>query len=73
MLVAVVVLFVICWGPMLIDNVLTAYGFVPFLKTGSLKHMKTAFHLMAYFNRLVTTSYYMPYLRGFFFTFFLII
>ena len=51
MLVAVVVIYVICWGPMLIDNVLQAYGILPFLRTGSLKYMGTAFHLMAYFNR----------------------
>ncbi|CAG2058616.1 unnamed protein product [Timema podura] len=29
MLVLVVVLFVICWGPMLIDNLLTAYDVLP--------------------------------------------
>ena len=51
MLVAVVALFVLCWAPVLIDNVLTAYGVLPFLRTSGLKHMATAFHLMAYFNR----------------------
>lgn len=51
MLVAVVVLFAICWGPLLIDNVLTAYSVLPTQRTGNLKHMATAFHLMAYFNR----------------------
>lgn len=51
MLVAVVVIYVICWGPMLIDNVLMAYDVLPFIRTGSLKYMGTAFHLMAYFNR----------------------
>lgn len=51
MLVAVVVLFAICWGPMLVDNVLTAYGYLPRLKGGTHKHLNTAFQLMAYFNR----------------------
>lgn len=51
MLVAVVVLFAICWGPLLIDNVLTAYNILPKQRTGYLKYMATAFHLMAYFNR----------------------
>jgi hypothetical protein len=51
MLVAVVVVFVVCWGPMLIDNVLTAWEVLPHLRTGPLKHMATTFHLMAYFNR----------------------
>lgn len=51
MLVAVVVLFAICWGPILIDNVLTAYGYLPRIKGGTHKHLNTAFQLMAYFNR----------------------
>lgn len=51
MLVAVVVLFVICWGPILVDNMLTAYGYLPHVKAGTYKHLNTAFQLMAYFNR----------------------
>lgn len=51
MLVAVVVLFVICWGPILVDNMLTAYGYMPHEKAGTYKHLNTAFQLMAYFNR----------------------
>jgi hypothetical protein len=51
MLIAVVALFVLCWAPVLIDNVLTAYGALPYIRTANLKHMATAFHLMAYFNR----------------------
>jgi len=51
MLVAVVVLFAICWAPMLVDNVLTAYGYLPRIKGGMHKHFNTAFQLMAYFNR----------------------
>lgn len=53
MLVAVVVLFVICWGPILVDNMLTAYGYLPRIKVGTYKHLNTAFQLMAYFNRYV--------------------
>lgn len=58
MLVAVVVIYVLCWGPMLIDNVLQAYGVLPFLRTGSLKYMGTAFHLMAYFNSCINPVVY---------------
>lgn len=53
MLVAVVVLFAICWSPMLIDNVLTSYGILPRLKHDTSKHLNTIFQLMAYFNRSV--------------------
>jgi len=56
MLIAVVALFVVCWAPVLIDNVLTAFGMLPYIRTSNLKHMATAFHLMAYFNRLVPSS-----------------
>jgi hypothetical protein len=51
MLVAVVVLFAICWAPLLIDNILTAYDIIPNMRCGFLKYMYTTFHLMAYFNR----------------------
>lgn len=51
MLVAVVIFFAVCWTPLLIDNVLTAFGVVPHLRVGSLKYMSSAFHVLAYFNR----------------------
>lgn len=51
MLVTVVVLFIICWAPLLIENVLTAYSVLPKQRIGKLKHISVAFHLMAYFNR----------------------
>lgn len=53
MLVAVVVLFIICWTPVLVENVLIAYGALPKQRHGVLKYMSIAFHLMAYFNRYV--------------------
>ncbi|XP_065339229.1 gastrin/cholecystokinin type B receptor-like isoform X3 [Cloeon dipterum] len=58
MLIAVVALFVVCWAPVLIDNVLTAYGVLPFIRTANLKHMATAFHLMAYFNSCINPIVY---------------
>ncbi|XP_047120148.1 pyroglutamylated RF-amide peptide receptor-like [Schistocerca piceifrons] len=58
MLVAVVVLFVLCWGPLLVDNVLTAFRQLPSYRTDSLKHMATAFHLMAYFNSCINPIVY---------------
>lgn len=51
MLVIVVVLFTICWAPLLIENVLTAYGILPKQRIDKLKHISITFHLMAYFNR----------------------
>lgn len=58
MLVAVVVLFAICWSPMLIDNVLTAYGIFPKQKHSHYKHMNTAFQLMAYLNSCINPIIY---------------
>ncbi|XP_048513777.1 QRFP-like peptide receptor isoform X2 [Athalia rosae] len=58
MLVAVVVLFVICWGPMLTDNVLTAYGVLARVKSGSSKHANVVFQLMAYFNSCINPIVY---------------
>ncbi|XP_068084404.1 pyroglutamylated RF-amide peptide receptor-like [Anabrus simplex] len=58
MLVAVVVLFVICWAPLLIYNVLKAYGVIPSNAPGPVKHVGTAFHLMAYFNSCINPLVY---------------
>ncbi|KAF5294838.1 hypothetical protein FQA39_LY00322 [Lamprigera yunnana] len=58
MLVAVVALFAICWGPLLIDNVLMAYNILPKQRTGYFKYMGTAFHLMAYFNSCINPIIY---------------
>ncbi|RZF36065.1 hypothetical protein LSTR_LSTR005881 [Laodelphax striatellus] len=58
MLVMIVIVFVICWGPLLVDNVLTAFGVLPDQKSGSLKHMYTGFTLMAYFNSCVNPIVY---------------
>ena len=54
MLVAVVVLFVICWAPLLILNVLYAYDAVSKYSTdGGNKNIQSAFTVMAYSNRYV--------------------
>ncbi|XP_076441094.1 cholecystokinin receptor-like [Babylonia areolata] len=50
MLVAVVVLFAVCWGPILINNVLVAFGVLEQLHHGWLKPMRQVFWLMAYLN-----------------------
>lgn len=58
MLVAVVVLFAICWSPLLIENVLTAYAVLPSPKYETFKHLNTAFQLMAYFNSCINPIVY---------------
>ncbi|XP_071449953.1 gastrin/cholecystokinin type B receptor-like [Hetaerina americana] len=60
MLLTVVVLFVICWAPVLIDNVLKAYDVLPVLRdsNSSLRHMGNAFHLMSYFNSCINPIVY---------------
>ncbi|XP_067005355.2 QRFP-like peptide receptor [Anabrus simplex] len=58
MLVTVVVLFVICWAPLLVYNVLKAYDVIPSQAPGPVKHMGAAFHLMAYFNSCINPIVY---------------
>ena len=41
----------LCWAPLLIFNVLQAFGYIDDFLMGTVKHLKTAFSLMAYFNR----------------------
>ncbi len=40
MLVIVIVLFAVCWGPTLIDNVLRSFNLVEKLNYGHLKHLR---------------------------------
>lgn len=50
MLIVVVVIFIICWTPILVINVLIAFGIIPKLNYGYMKAIKTAFHLFSYSN-----------------------
>lgn len=52
MLVVVVVLFVLCWSPILVLNVLKAYGVLPAFSQ-TIKHVATAADLLSYCNRSV--------------------
>lgn len=58
MLVAVVLLFVICWSPYLIDNVLMSFEMLPGARTGPMKHMRIAFHLLSYINSCINPLVY---------------
>lgn len=51
MLVSIVFLFAICWGPLLINDVLSAYGVFKTFKVGLERYLYTTFTLMAYMNR----------------------
>ncbi|XP_059145754.1 pyroglutamylated RF-amide peptide receptor-like [Physella acuta] len=58
MLIIVVVLFALCWGPILINNVLVAFRHLPELHYGHLKHLRAAFNLMSYFNSCINPIVY---------------
>ena len=58
MLVSIIVLFSVCWGPTIIDNVLIAFRCVHRLNYGYLKPMRQAFALMSYFNSCVNPIVY---------------
>ncbi|XP_076462096.1 gastrin/cholecystokinin type B receptor-like [Babylonia areolata] len=60
MLVAVIAIFVLCWAPILVSNVLTAFQLLDPLNYGYLKPMRQAFYLMAYANSCVN-----PFIYGF--------
>lgn len=65
MLVLVIILFAVCWGPLLLDNVLIAFGIVEKYNYGHLKYMRQAFSLMAYANSCVNPIVYAFMSRNF--------
>ncbi|KAH9366169.1 hypothetical protein HPB48_018158 [Haemaphysalis longicornis] len=58
MLILVVSLFVISWAPILVLNVLTAFGGVSALNCSYLKPLSTTFHLLSYLNSCVNPLVY---------------
>lgn len=58
MLIVVVVIFVLCWAPILILNVLKAFDIVPRLNYGYMKAVKPTFHLLSYANSCVNPIIY---------------
>ena len=58
MLVAVVVVFIICWAPILTNNILVSFGVLPELHIPPYKYMREAFHLMSYANSCVNPIVY---------------
>ena len=49
MLLAIVLLFAVCWSPTLIDNVLVEFGLVNRYHHGYLRYARQAFALMSYY------------------------
>jgi len=58
MLIVVVLLFAICWGPVLINNVLVAAGVLSQLHYGYLKPLRQAFYLLSYLNSCLNPLVY---------------
>lgn len=58
MLIVVVVIFIACWTPILVVNVLTSFELWPILNYGHYKELKTTFHLLSYANSCVNPIIY---------------
>lgn len=58
MLITVVAIFVLCWTPILVLNLLTAFSLMPTLNYGNMKAFKTTFHLLSYANSCVNPIIY---------------
>lgn len=58
MLIVVVIIFVLCWTPILVINVLTAFEVIEKLNYGYMKAIKTTFHLFSYANSCVNPIIY---------------
>lgn len=58
MLLIVVILFAVCWTPLLVDQVLVSFGHVDNLHMGFLKPMRIAFNILAYANSCINPFVY---------------
>lgn len=58
MLMVIVLFFVLCWGPILLNNLLVAVNVLDKLSTGFLKPLRMAFHLLSYSNSCVNPIVY---------------
>ncbi|KAH9523415.1 hypothetical protein Btru_039975 [Bulinus truncatus] len=58
MLVAVIVVFIVCWSPILICQALTSFKVIHHLNYGYLKPMRQVFYLMAYANSCINPLIY---------------
>jgi len=56
MLLAIVLLFAICWSPTLVDNVLVEFGMVDRYHHGYLRYARQAFALMSYGDNVLTSN-----------------
>lgn len=58
MLVTIIVLFMICWGPVTTNNLLVAFDVLDKLHMGALKPMRQAFYVLSYINSCVNPIVY---------------
>ena len=58
MLIVVVILFTVCWTPILVNNVLVAFKIIDYLNMGNLKPLRITFHLMSYANSCLNPFVY---------------
>jgi hypothetical protein len=58
MLAAVVVLFIFCWTPILVFNLLRGFGVISRYNKGILKPINTASHLLSYLNSALNPLIY---------------
>ncbi|KAL3851827.1 hypothetical protein ACJMK2_015532 [Sinanodonta woodiana] len=57
-LIVIVVLFALCWLPVLINNVLVAFGVLDYLSHGYMRHVRLAFHILSYANSSINPFVY---------------
>lgn len=50
MLVAIVLIYLICWGPITVNNLLVSFGVIDDLHQGFLRPMRITFFLLSYVN-----------------------
>ena len=65
MLVAIILLFALCWGPFLIDNTLVSFDLVNRYHYGYLKPLRQSFAIMTYANSCVNPIVYAFMSRNF--------
>ena len=58
MLITIVLLFLLCWGPITFNNLLVSFDIIDYLHIGPLKYIRQCLYALSYFNSCINPIVY---------------